>query len=161
MQKQNDKWLNYAKKSWYLNYPGFAMDCLVGAFLFAQAPPPSQGWLKGARKALFLSTGEVAKKMSISRAAYSALETREVEGTISLNSLKKAAEALDCELVYAIRPKNRVRFSEVIWMKLTKNLLSASRTSIMNRMEAHRLLSAVSVRMRSPDFRRSQKWSER
>ena len=34
---------------------------------------------------------------------------------LSLTTLAKAAEAMDCELAYAIRPKNKKYFSSIIW----------------------------------------------
>ena len=78
----------------------------------------SDEWIRSVREALLLSPETVALKMRISRAAYIALEKREIQKAITIESLSKVAEALDCELVYAIRPKNRKLFSETIWEKL-------------------------------------------
>ena len=43
--------------------------------------------------------------MGVSQAAVAQFEKSEVEGTITLKSLRSAAEALDCALVYALVPR--------------------------------------------------------
>jgi len=41
----------------------------------------------------------------MTRQAYADLEAAEERGAISLNSLRRAAEAMDCELVYVVVPR--------------------------------------------------------
>jgi transcriptional regulator with XRE-family HTH domain len=45
-----------------------------------------------------------AERASVTRQSYAQLETSEERGTISIDSLRRAARALDCELVYFIVP---------------------------------------------------------
>jgi predicted DNA-binding mobile mystery protein A len=68
---------------------------------------PTSGWLKAVRDALGLSSSAVAAKIGVSRQAYSNLELREHKGTVSLESLEKAARALDCDLIYFLLPHQR------------------------------------------------------
>jgi hypothetical protein len=56
----------------------------------------------------------------VNQSTYSRLELSEEAETITLNKLRMAAEALDCELVYAIRPKCRKPFAEIIWAGVIK-----------------------------------------
>jgi len=49
---------------------------------------------------------QLGRKMKISRQAISQLEAREVSGSISVQNLREAADALDMQLVYAIIPRN-------------------------------------------------------
>ena len=72
---------------------------------------PTKGWLCAIRQALGLSLQDVAKRMGIKRQPYSEIEYREVNETVSLGVLSKAAEAMDCELVYFIVPKKNVAAS--------------------------------------------------
>lgn len=48
---------------------------------------------------------DFARRLGISPASAAALEQSEGAGTISLKSLRKAAEALECDLVYALVPR--------------------------------------------------------
>ncbi len=66
---------------------------------------PSEGWIVAIRKSLGMSVQQLAKRIGISQQAASRLESREVSDTITLNSLRKAAEAMDCQLVYALIPQ--------------------------------------------------------
>lgn len=63
-----------------------------------------RGWLFAIRSALGMTRAVVAKKLGVTPAAVQQMEEREAAHTISLASLKQAAQALDCHLVYAIVP---------------------------------------------------------
>ena len=69
-------------------------------------PRPVSGWLRAIRSALNMSTPQLAKRLGVSKQRISALEKAEVDGSATINSLRKAAEALDCTLVYAILPRD-------------------------------------------------------
>jgi predicted DNA-binding mobile mystery protein A len=69
------------------------------------AAKPSRGWLRAIRGAIGLTQGEVAAKISVKRQTYAQFELAEEHGAISLSSLRRAAEAMDCELVYFVVPK--------------------------------------------------------
>jgi len=43
--------------------------------------------------------------MGISRQSLEALEIREVDGSAAMEALRRAADALDCDLVYALVPR--------------------------------------------------------
>jgi predicted DNA-binding mobile mystery protein A len=86
------------------------LDARVPALRQAQASAlrPARGWLRAVRSALGLSQEYVAKKTTMTRQAFASLEAAEQRGAISLNSLQRAAEAMDCELVYFIVPRETV-----------------------------------------------------
>lgn len=67
---------------------------------------PSTGWLKAVRVSLGVSLQQLANKLSITRQSVREMETRELEGSISINSLREAAKALDMHLVYGLVPKD-------------------------------------------------------
>jgi predicted DNA-binding mobile mystery protein A len=66
--------------------------------------PPS-GWIKAIREALGMTAAQLARRMGVVQSRVSTLEKAERTGTPSLKSLRHAAEALDCVLVYAIVPR--------------------------------------------------------
>ncbi len=66
---------------------------------------PPKGWIRAIRDALGMSGVQLAKRLKVSPQTVEAMEKSEAAGTIQLNTLKRAAEALDCTLVYALIPK--------------------------------------------------------
>lgn len=65
----------------------------------------SKGWLSAIRKSLNMSQRQLGNRLSITPQGVMDIEKREVEGTITLNTLKQFAEALDMQLVYGLIPK--------------------------------------------------------
>lgn len=65
---------------------------------------PNKGWLRAVRDALGMSGVQMARRLGVSPQSVDALETSEANGTIKLETLRRAAEALDCRLVYAVVP---------------------------------------------------------
>lgn len=71
-----------------------------------QVVPPPTGWLKAIRVSLGMSLQQLADKLSITKQSVQEMEKREKEGSITLKSLREAANALDMQLVYALVPKD-------------------------------------------------------
>ena len=68
------------------------------------ARPPS-GWIKAIREALGMPAAHLAKRLGLVPSTVLRLETSEADDTITVNSLRRVAEALGCELQYALVPK--------------------------------------------------------
>ena len=66
---------------------------------------PSKGWIRTIRQALGVSSGELARRLGTSRQLPLQLEKGEAEDRITLKSLRSVANALDCDLVYALVPR--------------------------------------------------------
>lgn len=66
--------------------------------------PPSRGWIKAVREALGMTTGQLARRLGVRQPSVVNLEMSEERGTIELATLRRAAAALDCTLVYALIP---------------------------------------------------------
>ncbi len=77
-------------------------DRLRSAGEFARPP---RGWLRAIREALGMSAAQFARRLHVSQPRISALEQAEIDGTVTLATLRRAAEALDCALVYALVPR--------------------------------------------------------
>lgn len=69
---------------------------------------PQRGWLRAIREALGMTTRQLAERMGKSQSAVVDMEKSEAREAISLASLRQAAEAMDCVLVYAIVPKQQI-----------------------------------------------------
>ena len=81
-----------------------ALDERLAGVDVDRARPPRGGWIRAIREALMLSGAGMGRRLGVSRQAVAALEKSEADGTIRLESLRRAAGALDCELVYALVP---------------------------------------------------------
>ena len=71
----------------------------------ANTPRPQKGWLRAIREAAGISASEVARTLKTSRQLPLQLEKAEAEDRITLKSLRTAANALGCDLVYALVPR--------------------------------------------------------
>ena len=67
---------------------------------------PPKGWVRAIREALGMSGVQMARRLKVRPQSVEDLENSEASGTISLNTLRRAAEALDCTLVYALVPNS-------------------------------------------------------
>jgi predicted DNA-binding mobile mystery protein A len=67
---------------------------------------PPRGWVKAIREALGMTTSQLAERLGVVQSRVPALEQAEAKKTVTLASLEKAANAMDCRLVYALVPRN-------------------------------------------------------
>lgn len=68
--------------------------------------PPVEGWIKTIRTALGMSMQQLGKRLSVTKQSVKALEAREQQGTLTINALRDAANALDMHLVYGFVPND-------------------------------------------------------
>ena len=69
-------------------------------------PRPHRGWIRAIREATGVTVLEMARRLGKVPSLALYLEKSEAEYRITLGSLRAAADALDCELVYALVPKH-------------------------------------------------------
>ncbi|WP_020571625.1 mobile mystery protein A [Neolewinella persica] len=67
--------------------------------------PPDVGWISSIRQSLNMTMEQLGRKLKVTKQAVSQIEKRESEGTLTLNGLRDAANAMDMQLIYAIVPK--------------------------------------------------------
>ncbi len=82
-----------------------ALDKKISKIRFQ--PKPKKGWARAIRSVLMIPLPFVAKKFGASSQAIFQLEQGEVDESISLKTLRRLAEALDCELHYALVPHQK------------------------------------------------------
>ena len=78
---------------------------MAGLQALRESHRPPGGWLRTIRQSLKLTLPELAKKLGITKSTLIGFELREANDSITLATLKRVAEAMDCKLVYAILPK--------------------------------------------------------
>ena len=66
---------------------------------------PSRGWLKEIREAIGRTERQQAERLGISGSTLHKSEQSEADERITLGQLRKLADGLDCELVYALVPR--------------------------------------------------------
>jgi predicted DNA-binding mobile mystery protein A len=66
---------------------------------------PPRGWIKAIREALGMTSAQLSNRLGVSQPRVLGIEKAEASGSITLESLERAARALDCRLVYAIVPR--------------------------------------------------------
>lgn len=66
---------------------------------------PPKGWVRAIRDAIGMTGAQLGKRLGMTAQGIVSLERSEAGGTIQLNTLRRAAEAMDCVLVYALVPK--------------------------------------------------------
>jgi predicted DNA-binding mobile mystery protein A len=70
------------------------------------AVPPRSGWVRAIREALGMTQAQLGARMNISRQSVQDLEQAEAERRITLDSLDRLAQAMDCRVVYSLVPEH-------------------------------------------------------
>ena len=79
----------------------------LGAAPGLQLQAPS-GWVRAIRNALGMSAVQLARRLGVSRAAVYKLEEREASRRVTLGQLDRAADAMNCDVFYALVPRTTV-----------------------------------------------------
>jgi len=67
------------------------------------------GWIHYTRQALGMTLKKLAERAGVSKATVAQAERGEQKGNVTIATLKKMAEAMDCEFVYAFVPKTNIK----------------------------------------------------
>lgn len=66
---------------------------------------PRGGWIAAIREALGMSQSDLARRLGVVQSSVVKLEKGERSGTVRVETLRRAADALDCELVVLVIPR--------------------------------------------------------
>jgi predicted DNA-binding mobile mystery protein A len=72
-------------------------------------PRPPAGWLRSIREALGMTSAVLGERLGMTASGARKLEQAEAADAITLSTLRRVAEALDCELQYTIVPRRPLR----------------------------------------------------
>lgn len=85
------------------------LDREFGEFAKIQrSATPRCGWAKTIRLALGMSSSALGRRLAISAQGVRKLEQAEANGTITLKTLARLAEGMDCEVHYMLVPRTRL-----------------------------------------------------
>lgn len=85
--------------------PAQHLDDALAPIRAAAPQHPARGWVNAVRRALGMTEAELAARMGVTQPSVHALENSEAAGTVRLDTLRRAAEALGCEVVYTLVPR--------------------------------------------------------
>jgi predicted DNA-binding mobile mystery protein A len=68
---------------------------------------PAIGWIKNIRLVLGMTTEQLGNRLGVSKQNVSNLEQREVNGGVTIKTLKEVATALEMDFVYGFVPKDQ------------------------------------------------------
>ena len=88
--------------------------------------PPRGGWIRTVRRALGMAVSQLAARLEVTPGSITQLEQQENAGRATLSSLKKAADALDCDLVFALIPRGSLE------QRVRKAAEDCSATAVMH-----------------------------
>lgn len=97
-----------------------------------------EGWIKYMRGALGLTLNDLAKLVSLSRISVAQVERREIDGKVTIATLKKMAEAMECEFVYSFVPKKELK-------SLIRDQAIAKATKLLDVADLHMKLEMQKV----------------
>ncbi len=63
-----------------------------------------EGWMRAVRQAIGVPVVELGRRMGVAKGQVLRLEESEQRGHVRISTLRRAAEAMGCELVYALVP---------------------------------------------------------
>lgn len=84
---------------------------LQGAKKTTLPQPPRKGWIQAIRTALGMSVAQLANRLSMTDSGVRKLESSEYQRTITLQTLDKVAEAMDCQVYYVLIPNDTLENS--------------------------------------------------
>lgn len=109
--------------------------------------PPAKGWIAAIRATLGMTQADLAARMEVSQQAVSQLEQREADGSITLNALREAAEALGARVAYVVIPDRPVSQTlEERAYRIARQMVASVRHSM--RLEDQETDSDVEERIR-------------
>ncbi|MHB1340550.1 MAG: mobile mystery protein A [Coriobacteriia bacterium] len=112
---------------------------------------PRLGWIRAIRDALGMTAAQLAARMGISGASVRAMEETEVTGGIRLSTLRRAAEAMDCTLVYAFVPNESLEYTveEQARRVLAEQMSRTRQTMALEDQASEMTTSAVEAQLRA------------
>jgi predicted DNA-binding mobile mystery protein A len=81
-----------------------SLDRKLAPFRAGDLARPPKGWVRAVRDALGMTTRDLAARLGVSQPSIVALEKSEAQDSVTLGTLRNAAEAMGCRLVYALVP---------------------------------------------------------
>ena len=95
---------------------------------------PRGGWIAAVRDALGMSQSDLARRLGVRPSSVVKLENSERAGTVQVDTLRRAAAAMDCELVVLVVPRQPLQ-SSVDQQRLKLYNATFERTAVHMKLE--------------------------
>jgi predicted DNA-binding mobile mystery protein A len=66
--------------------------------------PPSKGWIRAIRNGLGMTAKQLASRLGVAQQAVTRIENEELSGSVTIKTMRRIAEGLDCVFVYGFVP---------------------------------------------------------
>jgi predicted DNA-binding mobile mystery protein A len=108
---------------------------------------PVTGWIKAIRQALGMSSLALARRLAVTDSAVRKLEQAESSDAITLGTLRKMAAALDCELQYALVPRQPLNdtLQAQAALRAKEQVLAVSRSMALEDQAVDPALTAAQI----------------
>lgn len=90
--------------------------------------PQSSGWIKTVREAIGMTVSQLAARLGVTQPRITKMESN--EDNLKLSTMKKAAEAMNCEFVYYFKP--RTTFQNIVDEQAQKKAAEVLKTVNVN-----------------------------
>jgi predicted DNA-binding mobile mystery protein A len=111
---------------------------------------PQRGWIRAIRDALGMTAKQLACRMDVTQQSVTRIEKDEPTGSVTIKTMRKTAEALDCQFVYGFVPKTsldetvRSKAKEVAARRLAEaNQTMTLEAQSLNKEENQKVLSEM------------------
>ncbi len=99
---------------------------------------PKEGWIRTLRTALGMSSPQLATRLGVSKSQASQMERMEMEDRITLKQLRRVADEFNCDLLYALVPRQSIEtMIREQAEKKAQNLVK--KTDVQMKLEAQQL----------------------
>jgi len=100
---------------------------------------PPKGWIRAIRNALGMSGRQFAERMGVTKQRASDIEGQELIGSVTMKTMRRTAEALDCAFVYGFIPKTSLEETLRAQAKqvAAKRLAEANQTMALEAQSLH------------------------
>ena len=68
--------------------------------------PPKKGWIRAIRDALGMTAKQLARRLQVAQQAIARIENNELAGAVTIKTMRRVAEGLDCVFVYGLVPRS-------------------------------------------------------
>jgi predicted DNA-binding mobile mystery protein A len=68
-------------------------------------PAPPKGWIRAIRDALGMTAKQLAGRLDVAQQAVARIEKEELAGSVTIKTMRRIAESLDCVFVYGFVPR--------------------------------------------------------
>ncbi|MEA3478140.1 MAG: mobile mystery protein A [Bacteroidota bacterium] len=123
---------------------------------------PGKGWIYSIRIALKMSMRQLGNRLKITPQSVKEIEEREVNGSITINSLREAGEALDMKLFYGFIPKKEgidkmieeraFEIAKEIVLRTSQTMMLEDRENIQERLDSAIREKAMEIKNTMPKY---------